>query len=69
MQFRFESFAEFMSMAGHGPYVWACYTAALVAIAYIILTPVMRKKGIRKQLERQEKLAEQQALHSMENKA
>ncbi|GAA6153066.1 heme exporter protein CcmD [Pseudoteredinibacter isoporae] len=66
MQFRFESFAEFMSMAGHGPYVWACYIAAVIAISYIVLSPMLRKNAIRKQLQRQEKLAEQQAFQSME---
>lgn len=61
MQFRFDSFSEFMSMAGHGPFVWACYTAAVVAILYIVVSPFARKNAIKKQLQRQEKLSAQHA--------
>jgi len=60
MQFRFDSFAEFLSMAGHGPYVWACYFAAVLALGYIILAPISRRQSIQTQLLRQEKIAEQQ---------
>lgn len=48
-------------MAGHGPFVWACYAAAVVAISYIVFSPFARRSAIKKQLQRQEKLAMQHA--------
>jgi len=49
MQFRFDTLSEFLHMAGHGPYVWVCYAAGLLAISFIILGPIMKHKKVVKQ--------------------
>ncbi|GLS27475.1 heme exporter protein CcmD [Marinibactrum halimedae] len=49
MTFQFESFADFFSMAGHGPYVWACYLVTALGIAYLLFSPLMAKKQLLKQ--------------------
>lgn len=36
MTFQFENFQDFMTMSGHGPYVWACYGA--VALLFVALS-------------------------------
>lgn len=46
MQFRFDTLSEFLHMAGHGPYVWVCYAAGLLAIGFIISGPIMKHKKI-----------------------
>jgi heme exporter protein D len=39
MSFQFASLAEFWTMAGHGPYVWACYGVAFIVLAYLLIAP------------------------------
>lgn len=53
MKFQFESFAGFIAMSGHGPYVWACYGIALLMITYLLVSPVRQKAALKKQLRRQ----------------
>ncbi len=61
MQFRFDSLAEFIQMAGHGPYVWACYLAGLLAISYILMSPGLKTKALRQQAEQMHKRRSQAA--------
>lgn len=52
MQFRFDTLSEFFYMAGHGPYVWVCYAAGLLAIGFIISGPIMKhKKAVKQSLQ------------------
>ena len=39
MNFQFSSFAEFIDMAGHGPFVWAAYAVTLVTLVALIVLP------------------------------
>ncbi|GMG87651.1 heme exporter protein CcmD [Biformimicrobium ophioploci] len=39
MNFQFSSFAEFIEMAGHGPFVWAAYVVTLVTLIALIVLP------------------------------
>ena len=48
----FESFAEFVSMGHHGPYVWSAYGISLAVIIGNIAAPVIRGKKIRGQIRR-----------------
>ncbi len=41
----FDSFAEFITMGGHGPYVWACYAIALVVIVLNIASPLAQTRA------------------------
>lgn len=53
MQFQFESFADFLAMNGHGPYVWAAYGVALLVLAALVAAPVIRQKKLRREFARQ----------------
>ncbi|MHA7878504.1 MAG: heme exporter protein CcmD [Saccharospirillum sp.] len=35
----FNSFAEFIAMGGHGPYVWLSYAIAAVIVGFNIISP------------------------------
>ena len=38
--FQFESLADFISMGGHGPYVWSAYVITLTGFVYLVWAPV-----------------------------
>lgn len=38
---KFDSIAELVSMAGHGPYVWSAYGIAFVVIVANVLLPML----------------------------
>ncbi|NIB44522.1 heme exporter protein CcmD [Pseudomaricurvus alkylphenolicus] len=57
MKFQFESLTELMAMSGHGPYVWACYGITLVALLYLVISPLRRRKLLFEQLKRQQRIA------------
>ncbi len=38
--FQFESLADFISMGGHGPYVWSAYAITLTGFVYLVWAPV-----------------------------
>ena len=40
----FKSFAEFLAMGGHAPYIWTAYGVTLVLILYILAAPVLRQR-------------------------
>jgi len=42
----FESFADFIAMGKHGPYVWSAYGITLVVVLANIVAPLMRRKGL-----------------------
>jgi len=60
MKFQFASFSDFLSMHGHGPYVWAAYAISILALVYLLLAPVWAKRAFFKQQRRLQKLARQQ---------
>ena len=64
ISFQFSSFAEFLAMAGHGPYVWVCYLVTFIAIAYLFAGPIVAQKRLLKTLARQQKLQPGQAVES-----
>lgn len=53
MKFQFESIADFITMSGHGPYVWACYAISLFVITYLLLSPLRQQAAQKRQLQRQ----------------
>lgn len=51
MTFQFASLQEFMFMAGHGGFVWACYGVTLLGLAGLIVqVRLARQRFIREQL-------------------
>ena len=46
---QFDSFAEFLTMGGHGLYVWLTYGISAVIIIFNIVQPVIRRRNLIKQ--------------------
>ncbi len=61
IEFQFDTFADFMQMAGHGPYVWACYSITALALAYLAITPWLKRRTLFAQLARQGRIERHQA--------
>ncbi len=40
----FASFAEFIAMGNHGPYVWAAYGISLAIIALNVVLPLLARR-------------------------
>ena len=56
VNFQFENLSDFVSMSGHGPFVWVCYFITAVAIGYLLINPLLSKKRILKNLAQQQRL-------------
>ncbi len=44
--FQFENFDAFISMGGHGPYVWAAYGLSLAIMAWLVISPLRRQRAL-----------------------
>ncbi|QKX17958.1 heme exporter protein CcmD [Microbulbifer sp. YPW1] len=53
MQFQFDSFASFIAMNGHGPYVWFSYAVALLVLVALVVLPLLRQRQLRRDFGRQ----------------
>lgn len=42
--FQFASVADFIAMAGHGPYVWISYGVSLLVMSYLVISPLSRAR-------------------------
>ncbi len=60
LKFQFANLSEFWQMAGHGPYVWACYGLTALVMVYLIVSPIRRRKQFFQQLVRQQRIAERE---------
>ncbi|GAA6134345.1 heme exporter protein CcmD [Oceaniserpentilla sp. 4NH20-0058] len=49
----FDSFSEFVQMGGHGLFVWVSYGIAAVIVAQNFISPVLARKKVIKDIERQ----------------
>jgi heme exporter protein D len=45
-------FADFISMNGHGPFVWAAYAITFAGLIFLIVHPLLQKKAVLKELQR-----------------
>lgn len=68
MVFQFESLSDFISMSGHGPYVWFSYAIVLFAMLFFGFKPnwqmkqfVKTQSKINRQQQHQEELKKQKA--------
>ncbi|MGI9273321.1 MAG: heme exporter protein CcmD [Endozoicomonas sp.] len=49
----FEDLTSFITMGGHGPYVWSAYGIGLVVLTWNVLAPLRARKRIVAQVQRQ----------------
>lgn len=69
-EFKFNTFSDFITMSGHGTYVWACVGFMLVFFTFLIVSPLLQRKATLKNIQKQQRLKEQQvARHSAEQEA
>lgn len=50
--FQFDSMAAFLSMGGHGPYVWASYGITLALLVWLLVSPMRRQQKLIKNLKK-----------------
>jgi heme exporter protein D len=48
----FETFADFIAMGKHGPFVWSAYGISLIIILANIIAPIQRKKALLNEIKR-----------------
>ena len=58
MAFQFNSFAEFLAMNGHGPYVWVSYLVATSVMVALVVAPVIMRRRLQRELAQQLRLEE-----------
>ena len=56
----FSDISSFIAMGGHGTFVWSAYGVAFLVIIYNIMAPVLARKKLAVQLQRQEKIQARQ---------
>ncbi|MFT6388642.1 MAG: heme exporter protein D [Cellvibrionaceae bacterium] len=56
MIFQFEGLLDFLTMSGHGSYVWASYAVTLLALMFLIIIPIHQKKQLAIQIKRQQRI-------------
>jgi heme exporter protein D len=56
MHFQFKSLVDFISMGGHGSYVWACYLFTVVTLVILVCWPLLKKQQLMAQIERQQRI-------------
>ncbi len=49
MNFQFDSLDAFLTMSGHGAYVWACYAITFSVLIFLAVNPLLQKKSFLKQ--------------------
>ena len=50
MEFQFDSFIDFLQMGGYALYVWAVYGLFAVFVAFNVISPLLAKRRILRQL-------------------
>ena len=56
MYFQFQSLTDFISMSGHGGYVWACYLFTVLIVTILTYWPLLKKRQLVAQLARQRRI-------------
>jgi len=51
--FQFDGFADFISMGGHGVYVWISYGITFLVMVWLLIAPIARKRQILQILQRE----------------
>jgi len=64
MNFQFDSFADFIQMGGHGPYVWFSFGIVFITMLFFGFQPNWQLKKFVKEQRRLQQLQQQQAKFS-----
>jgi len=56
MAFQFEGLLDFLTMSGHGSYVWASYAVTLLALLFLVVIPIYQRKNLAQQIKRQQRI-------------
>lgn len=40
---KFDSFADFIAMGGHGPFVWSVYALTVVVLVALVVVPLRKR--------------------------
>ena len=59
MVFQFMTIADFLSMGGHGAYVWASYGITVLALLLVAIIPRWQQPQLLLQFKRQQRLQKQ----------
>ena len=54
----FENWSDFLTMDGHGLYVWSAYAIGLLVVLYNVVSPVLARRKVIASIQRQERLAQ-----------
>lgn len=57
MNLQFDSFASFIAMNGHGPFVWAAYGITFAVLAYLLASPLLQRRRFVREQARQQRIA------------
>lgn len=52
--FQFQSLQEVFWMNGHGPYVWSAWGIALIAMVFLVCSPLLKRRTFLKNLRRRQ---------------
>jgi len=53
----FDSINELIAMAGHGVYVWSAYLISVLAIAVLLVAPIMQHRSALKRVVQQQSIS------------
>ncbi len=48
----FANLDELLHMGGHGPYVWVSYGVSVVALAWLLVAPLLRRRALLRDIAR-----------------
>ncbi|GAA5317668.1 MAG: hypothetical protein AseanaTS_28730 [Candidatus Pelagadaptatus aseana] len=54
--FQFENLSDFLTMSGHGPYVWACYIIGALCLIYLAVSPLRSRKVLLREIRRLQRI-------------
>lgn len=59
MQFQFDSLVDFMTMDGHGRYVWWAYLVTFSVMGYLLVSVYLQRRAVIRQQRKAQRLAQQ----------
>lgn len=57
MKFQFDNIATFITMNGHGFFVWTSYAITCAVLIFLVASPLIQKKAFIKQQQKIQKLS------------
>ncbi|HXH02385.1 MAG TPA: heme exporter protein CcmD [Candidatus Competibacteraceae bacterium] len=56
----FSSWQEFFHMGGYAAYVWSAYGITLAVLAWLVISPLLRQRRLKRDLARRQRRAQRQ---------